>query len=80
MFADVVLGADAHAMEQVIDDYKKQHGYANDVEMQAEDWQAVIERFKAMVDFPEDPFVQLRSPSRRYSSPGTHRGPMSIAR
>jgi phosphoenolpyruvate synthase/pyruvate phosphate dikinase len=60
MFADVVLGADAHAMEQVIEDYKKQHGYANDVAMQAEDWQAVIERFKAMVDFPEDPFVQLR--------------------
>jgi pyruvate,orthophosphate dikinase len=60
MFADVVLGADAHAMEQVIEDYKRQHGYANDVAMQAEDWQAVIERFKAMVDFPEDPFVQLR--------------------
>jgi pyruvate,orthophosphate dikinase len=60
MFADVVLGADAHAMEQVIEDYKQQHGYANDVAMQAEDWQAVIERFKAMVDFPEDPFVQLR--------------------
>jgi pyruvate,orthophosphate dikinase len=81
MFADVVLGADAHAMEQVIEDYKQQHGYANDVAMQAEDWQAVIERFKAMVDFPEDPFVQLQvSPSRRYSSPGIHHGPMSIAR
>jgi pyruvate,orthophosphate dikinase len=45
--------------KQVIVDYKKQRGYRTDVEMQAEDWQAVIERFKTMVEFPEDPFVQL---------------------
>jgi pyruvate,orthophosphate dikinase len=60
MFADVVLGADAHAMESVIDDYKDDKGYSTDVEMQAEDWLEVIRVFKGMVEFPEDPFVQLR--------------------
>jgi pyruvate,orthophosphate dikinase len=60
MFADVVLEADAHALEAVIDDYKHRHGYGTDVEMQAEDWQAVIAVFKTMVSFPEDPFEQLR--------------------
>jgi pyruvate,orthophosphate dikinase len=60
MFADVVLGADAHAMESLIDDYKDDKGYSTDVEMQAEDWLEVIRVFKGMVDFPEDPFVQLR--------------------
>jgi pyruvate,orthophosphate dikinase len=59
MFADVVLNADAEAMEDVIVDYKKERGYRTDVEMQAEDWQAVIATFKTMVQFPEDPFVQL---------------------
>lgn len=61
MFSDVVLGADAHAMEKVIEDYKADKNYSTDVEMQAEDWQAVITTFKGMVDFPEDPFIQLRS-------------------
>jgi pyruvate,orthophosphate dikinase len=59
MFADVVLDADAEAMHEVIADYKEERGYATDVEMQAEDWQAVIATFKTMVQFPEDPFAQL---------------------
>jgi len=61
MFADVVLGADSHAMEKVIEDHKQARGYHNDVDMQAEDWQEVIARFKTMVEFPEDPFVQLKA-------------------
>ena len=61
MFADVVMGADSHAMAQHIEDYKAEKGYTTDVEMQADDWKAVIAEFKTMVDFPEDPFVQLRS-------------------
>ncbi|WOJ94578.1 pyruvate, phosphate dikinase [Congregibacter variabilis] len=60
MFADVVLGADTHAMEQVIEDYKDEKAYQTDVAMEAEDWQAVIGTFKTMVKFPEDPFEQLR--------------------
>jgi pyruvate,orthophosphate dikinase len=60
MFADVVLEADAHALETVIDDYKEEQGYTTDVEMQADDWKSVIATFKTMVQFPEDPFEQLR--------------------
>ncbi|MEM6775962.1 MAG: pyruvate, phosphate dikinase, partial [Pseudomonadota bacterium] len=60
MFADVVLGADAHALEARIEAHKENAGYSTDVEMQAEDWQSVIAEFKAMVNFPEDPFEQLK--------------------
>ena len=60
MFAEVVLNHDAHAFEKEIEHYKKAHGYETDVDMTAADWQAIVERFKAMADFPQDPFVQLR--------------------
>ena len=60
MFADVVLGADTHAMDEVIEDYKDARDYKTDVAMKAEDWQAIIASFKTMVVFPEDPFEQLR--------------------
>ncbi|MDP5071206.1 MAG: pyruvate, phosphate dikinase [Congregibacter sp.] len=60
MFADVVLGADTHAMDEVIEDYKDAREYKTDVAMKAEDWQAIIASFKTMVVFPEDPFEQLR--------------------
>ncbi len=60
MFADVVLGADGHAMEAYIDQYKRDHGYDTDVAMTADDWKQVIAHFKTIVDFPEDPFVQLK--------------------
>ncbi|MEM1403486.1 MAG: pyruvate, phosphate dikinase [Pseudomonadota bacterium] len=60
MFADVVLEADSGSLEEIITDYKADRGYTNDVDMTAEDWRAVIARFKELVEFPEDPFVQLR--------------------
>ncbi|MEM1143441.1 MAG: pyruvate, phosphate dikinase [Pseudomonadota bacterium] len=60
MFGDVVLDADAHAYEAVIDQHKSVNGYTSDTEMTAEDWRAVIDQFKKIADFPEDPFVQLK--------------------
>ncbi|MHA7815272.1 MAG: pyruvate, phosphate dikinase [Pseudohaliea sp.] len=60
MFAEVVMNHDAHAFEKEIEHYKKERGYETDVDMTAADWQAIVERFKAMADFPQDPFVQLR--------------------
>lgn len=60
MFADVVLEADAEAFEDIIIARKRERGVTTDVEMGAEDWQFVIQEFKKLVDFPEDPFVQLR--------------------
>jgi pyruvate, orthophosphate dikinase len=60
MFADVVLDIDASSLEDQIHDYKKTHEKPLDTDMTAEDWQVVIAGFKETVDFPEDPFVQLR--------------------
>ncbi|MEM1113127.1 MAG: pyruvate, phosphate dikinase [Pseudomonadota bacterium] len=60
MFADVVLGVDGEQFEHEIARYKSAHGKTLDVEMSAEDWQAIITVFKSITDFPEDPFEQLR--------------------
>lgn len=60
MFSDVVQGVSGHQFEQVITDYKAEHGKVHDVEMGAEDWQAVIATYKTFTDFPQDPFVQLK--------------------
>ena len=60
MFAGVVLGAEGEQFEDEITRYKKAQGYTLDTEMSAEDWQAIIATFKTLVEFPEDPFEQLR--------------------
>lgn len=60
MFADVVMGVDGHLFEQEIERYKAEHNKALDVDMSAEDWQAIIRIYKTLVQFPEDPFVQLK--------------------
>ena len=60
MFSDVVLGVSGHKFEQVIIDYKNEHGKNDDTDMSAEDWQAVIASYKTFTDFPQDPFEQLR--------------------
>ena len=60
MFADVVLGVDGEKFEHVIGEYKAAHNKALDVDMSAEDWQAVIATFKTITDFPQDPFEQLK--------------------
>jgi pyruvate,orthophosphate dikinase len=60
MFADVVMDVDASSLEDQIHDYKKAHNKPLDTDMTAEDWQKIIAGFKKTVDFPEDPFVQLR--------------------
>jgi len=60
MFSDVVQGVDGHKFEAVIDAYKADHNKVDDVDMAAEDWQAVIATYKTFADFPQDPFVQLK--------------------
>jgi pyruvate,orthophosphate dikinase len=60
MFADVVLGVEGEKFEHEISTYKAEHGKTLDTEMDAEDWQAIIETFKGITDFPQDPFEQLR--------------------
>ena len=60
MFADVVLGVDGEKFEHAIAEYKSAHSKTLDVDMGAEDWQAVIATFKTITDFPQDPFEQLK--------------------
>ena len=60
MFADVVMGVPGEKFEHEIEQYKAKHGKTLDVEMTAEDWQAIIAIYKTIVDFPEDPFEQLK--------------------
>ncbi|MAT93249.1 MAG: pyruvate, phosphate dikinase [Halioglobus sp.] len=60
MFADVVMGVDAARFEEELDKYKSAHGKRLDVDLDADDWRAVVDIYKTLVDFPEDPFEQLK--------------------
>jgi pyruvate,orthophosphate dikinase len=66
MFSDVVLGVDHYHFERIIDEQKEARRVKLDTELTAEDWQAVIEKFKRLVQqktgesFPQDPQEQLR--------------------
>ncbi len=65
MYSDVVLGVDAHDFEEILGGFKEQKGYELDTELSADDWAAMIERYKAHVQedkgepFPQDPAKQL---------------------
>ncbi len=60
MFADVVLEADGEQFEHEIEKYKAEHGKTLDTDMDADDWKAIVDVYKGMVDFPQDPATQLR--------------------
>ncbi len=66
MFGSVVLNIDDEAFEEPLNHYKKQKGYKLDTEMNAEDWMALTETYKAATkkhkgfDFPQDPYEQLK--------------------
>jgi pyruvate,orthophosphate dikinase len=60
MFADVVMQVDGEKFEHEIARYKAEHNKRDDVDMTAEDWQAIVGIYKTLVDFPEDPFAQLK--------------------
>lgn len=60
MFADVVLGLDGKLFEHELEKYKAAHNKSEDIQMTAEDWQAIVRIYKTLVEFPEDPFVQLK--------------------
>ena len=60
MFADVVLGVGGEQFEQEIEQYKARHGKPQDTDMEADDWRAIVDTFKELVNFPQDPSIQLR--------------------
>ena len=70
MFGSVVMGVADEPFEEVIAEQKKKSGVKNDVDLSADDWMVIIERFKALVkaykgiDFPQDPYKQLEMATR----------------
>ncbi len=65
MYSNVVLGIDHHHFEEVLDDYKDRKGYNLDTDLTADDWKALVGRYKGIVEkqlgqaFPQDPHEQL---------------------
>jgi pyruvate,orthophosphate dikinase len=65
MYSDVVLGLDHNRFEDVLEIAKENKGFFTDVEMEAEDWQALVGEYKVIVreglgrPFPQDVTEQL---------------------
>ena len=70
MFGSVVMGVADEPFEDSIAEQKKKKGIKHDVDLTAEDWLFLVERFKALVkaykgiDFPQDPYKQLEMATR----------------
>ncbi len=65
MYADVVLGVDHGEFEEILDNYKVDHGYRLDTDLTAEDWRTLVPMYKERVvevlgePFPQDAHAQL---------------------
>jgi pyruvate,orthophosphate dikinase len=65
MYSDVVLELDHHSFEEALEIAKEDKGYFLDTDMTAEDLQALVDEYKALVDqqwgkpFPQDVHDQL---------------------
>jgi pyruvate, orthophosphate dikinase len=65
MYSDVVLGIDHHHFEEILDDHKDRSGYTQDTDLDADDLEALVGRYKERVQdefgkpFPQDPNDQL---------------------
>lgn len=65
MYSDVVLGIDHYLFEDILEMQKEEKGYFTDTELDAEEWQGVVQSFKAKVEeqlgkpFPQDVQDQL---------------------
>ncbi|MGY4592759.1 phosphoenolpyruvate synthase/pyruvate phosphate dikinase [Bradyrhizobium sp. GM22.5] len=76
MYSNVVLGLEHHHFEEALDEYKDRRGYTLDTDLTAEDWKALIPRYKALVAkelgkaFPQEPEEQLWGAMGRCLDPG----------
>jgi len=65
MYSDVVLGIDHHHFEEILDDHKDRNGYTLDTDLNADDLEQLVARYKERVEeergeaFPQDPNAQL---------------------
>ncbi len=65
MYSDVVLGLNHHLFEDALEIIKEDNGFFTDIEMQYDNWQALVSQYKEIVQtelgkpFPQDVFHQL---------------------
>ena len=65
MYSNVVLGIEHHHFEEILDDHKDRNAYTLDTDLDADDWEQIIDRYKERVEeetgkpFPQDPHAQL---------------------
>ena len=65
MYSSVVMGMNPSLLEVYLEDYKNQKNYSYDSDIQAEEWQSIVQYFKELILqdtgclFPEDPWEQL---------------------
>lgn len=65
MYSNVVLELDHHMFEDILESYKEVNDYTIDTDLQAEDWEKVVVKYKAAVEsamgkpFPQDVNDQL---------------------
>lgn len=65
MYSDVVMGMNSSLLEVELEDLKADKGYQLDTELQVEDLQLLVHKFKQLIaitvgsSFPQDPFEQL---------------------
>jgi len=65
MFGKTVLGADGELFEHALDELKTGKGTKNDLDLEAEDFQGLVETYKGIIrehagrEFPQDPREQL---------------------
>ena len=70
MFGSVVLDIPDEPFEEIIEEVKEVRGVKLDVDLTAEEWAEITERFKVLVrnaagrDFPQDPYEQLELATR----------------
>jgi pyruvate,orthophosphate dikinase len=65
MYSNVVLNIDHHHFEEILEHHKHKNRYNLDTDLNAGDWQQIVEQYKAKVQqtlgkpFPQDPQEQL---------------------
>ncbi|MCC6456362.1 MAG: pyruvate, phosphate dikinase [Caldilineaceae bacterium] len=70
MFGAVVLGVPDEPFEQIIAEVKQERGVTQDIDLNAEEWMRITERFKGLIksyrnkEFPQDPWKQLELATR----------------
>lgn len=65
MYSNVVLELEHHMFEDILETYKETNDYKDDTELEAQDWEEVVKKYKAAVEsemgkpFPQDVNDQL---------------------